>query len=193
MILAAANDSPTGPVLTMAVVGAALIALLLLSLVMMIVSRRWRRVVPRVLAVVLGGLLAVYAVGRGVTEFWVVDFGDPASYRTAWGGPSLLGVFAVHSGPGLAVIILGLVRLRRRRRTVKAEKVSRQRVSAEQRVDNTAGRPDHECRTWDDSTGVAVPCPKSLDVPPCSAPPRSVSAYTRNRPDNRPARDRTSW
>ncbi|MFD1051753.1 hypothetical protein ACFQ1S_42445, partial [Kibdelosporangium lantanae] len=40
--------------------------------------------------------------------------------------------------------------------------------------------PDHECRTWDDSTGVAVPCPKSLDVPPCSAPPRSVSAYTRN-------------
>lgn len=130
MILAAANDSPSGPVLTMAVVGAVLIALLFLSLVMTIVSRRWRRLVPRVLAVVFGGLFAIYAVGRGITEFWVVDFGDPASYRNAWGGPSLLGVFAVHSGPGLAVIILGLVWLRRRGRATKAEMVPRQRVSA---------------------------------------------------------------
>lgn len=53
----------------------------------------------------LGGLAGAYLVVRGVAEFFTVDYGNPASYRLDWGGPSLAGVFAVHSGPGLLVLI----------------------------------------------------------------------------------------
>jgi hypothetical protein len=63
----------------------------------------------------LGGLLAVYLVGRGIAEFWTIDYADPASYQNSWGGPSLVGVLAVHSGPGLVVIVLTFWWLRRRR------------------------------------------------------------------------------
>jgi hypothetical protein len=77
--------------------------------------------VPKVAAVTVVGLLAAYLVVRGVAEFFTVNYADPAAYRDDWGGPSLAGVFAVHSGPGLAVLVaVGLylrrkVRLRRRR------------------------------------------------------------------------------
>ena len=54
----------------------------------------------------LGGLIGLYAVGRGIAEFWTVDSSNPASYQHDWGGPSLIGVFAVHSGPGLLVLII---------------------------------------------------------------------------------------
>lgn len=59
-----------------------------------------RRVGQAVLAV-----LAVYLLGRGIAEFWVIDLSDPSTYRNDWGGPSLIGVLAVHSGP--AVLMLG--------------------------------------------------------------------------------------
>jgi hypothetical protein len=49
------------------------------------------------LAVVAGA----YFVARGVAELFLIDYGDPASYRHDWGGPSLFGVLAVHCGPGL--------------------------------------------------------------------------------------------
>ncbi len=49
--------------------------------------------------------LAAFLVGRGVAEFFIVHYGDPASYRNAWGGPSLAGVFAVHSGPAVAILL----------------------------------------------------------------------------------------
>ncbi len=62
----------------------------------------------------MGGLLAVYLVGRGVAEFFIVHYSDPASYRNSWGGPSLAGVFAVHSGPAVAILIGAGVYLRRR-------------------------------------------------------------------------------
>ena len=52
----------------------------------------------------LSTVVGLYLVGRGVAEFFVVHYSDPASYRNDWGGPSLAGVFAVHSGPGMAVI-----------------------------------------------------------------------------------------
>ena len=60
-------------------------------------------------------LLGLYFVVRAVVEFFVIDVNDPASYRDDWGGPSLLGVLAIHCGPGLLVIALCIVLLRRRR------------------------------------------------------------------------------
>lgn len=69
---------------------------------------------------ILLAIVGLYVIGRGVVELAVVDFGDPASYRDDWGGPSLAGVLAVHCGPGL-VALAGFVtviarRLRARRR-----------------------------------------------------------------------------
>lgn len=83
------------------------------AIVASVVSRRWRRWFFPPLGLVVGGLLAIYLVGRGIAEFWVVDYSNPASYQHAWGGPSPAGVFAVHSGPGLLVVIATLVWLRR--------------------------------------------------------------------------------
>jgi len=61
-------------------------------------------------------LLGLYFVVRAVVELFVIDVNDPASYRNDWGGPSLVGVLAIHCGPGLlALIAFGIVLLRRRR------------------------------------------------------------------------------
>lgn len=67
-------------------------------------ARRRRHPAARALGLAAGGLLALYLVGRGIAEFFVIHYSEPASYRLDWGGPSLAGVFAVHSGP--AVVIL---------------------------------------------------------------------------------------
>src|SRR5262245_11775504 len=70
----------------------------------------------RQVAVGLAILLGLYFVVRAVVELFAIDVTDPASYREDWGGPSLLGVLAVHCGPGLlALIALCIVLLRRRR------------------------------------------------------------------------------
>ena len=53
---------------------------------------------------ILGYVLATYLVGRGVAEFFVIDLHDPSSYRLDWGGPSLAGVLAVHSGPAVLIV-----------------------------------------------------------------------------------------
>jgi hypothetical protein len=66
---------------------------------------RWRRRLPKVIGLAAGGVLAAFLVGRGVAEFFIVHYGDPASYRDAWGGPSLAGVFAVHSGPAVVILL----------------------------------------------------------------------------------------
>jgi len=79
-----------------------------------LVSPGWRRRAPRAIGLAIGGLVAVYLVARGIAEFWVVDYANPASYRHSWGGPSLAGVFAVHSGPGLAIVVAAAVWLHRR-------------------------------------------------------------------------------
>jgi hypothetical protein len=65
---------------------------------------RWRRL-PKVIGLAAGGVLAAFLVGRGAAEFFIVHYGDPASYRNAWGGPSLAGVFAVRSGPAVAILL----------------------------------------------------------------------------------------
>lgn len=55
----------------------------------------------------VGAVMAVYLAGRGVAELILINYGDPASYAKDWGGPSLAGVLAVHSGPGLVIIASG--------------------------------------------------------------------------------------
>ncbi|MEZ5407707.1 MAG: hypothetical protein R2761_06765 [Acidimicrobiales bacterium] len=59
---------------------------------------------------------AAFALIRGLVELAVIDYADPASYRQDWGGPSLLGVLAIHSGPGLVggVYLLSIWRSRRK-------------------------------------------------------------------------------
>jgi hypothetical protein len=58
-------------------------------------------------------VLAVYLVGRGVAEFFVIDYSNPASYASDWGDPSLIGVLTVHSGPAIAIVTAVIFRLRR--------------------------------------------------------------------------------
>ncbi len=68
----------------------------------------------RAFGIAIGGVLAVYLVGRGIAEFFTVNYSDPASYRSDWGGPSLAGVFAVHTGPAVLILAGAGVYLRRR-------------------------------------------------------------------------------
>jgi hypothetical protein len=63
----------------------------------------------------IGAVLAVYLVGRGIAELFTIRYSDPASYAGDWGGPSLAGVLAVHSGPALVIIAATAWRLWRRR------------------------------------------------------------------------------
>ncbi|MGN6176069.1 MAG: hypothetical protein ACTHPS_24440 [Streptosporangiaceae bacterium] len=67
----------------------------------------------RALGLAIGGVLAVYLVGRGIAEFFTVNYSDPASYRPDWGGPSLAGVFAVHTGPAVLILAGAALWLRR--------------------------------------------------------------------------------
>jgi hypothetical protein len=74
----------------------------------------------RVLAI-LGVLLGVYLMARAVAWPFSVDPGDAATYANDWGGPSLLGVAAVHCGPGLiAAGVLTAVVVRGRRAARRA-------------------------------------------------------------------------
>jgi hypothetical protein len=50
-------------------------------------------------------LIALFLVARAVVEVATVDPSNPATYRDDWGGPTYLGVLAVHAGPGLAVLV----------------------------------------------------------------------------------------
>jgi len=72
----------------------------------------------------VGGLLALFLVVRAIVEFFVLDYSRPETYRDLWGGPSLAGVLAVHSGPGLLILIFAgvyLYRWRQARRKAVSE------------------------------------------------------------------------
>jgi hypothetical protein len=73
----------------------------------------------RRLGLALAGLLALYLVGRGVAEFFTIDYSDPARYASSWGGPSLAGVLAVHTGPALVIVAASVMYLIRRRRRLQ--------------------------------------------------------------------------
>jgi hypothetical protein len=68
----------------------------------------------RRIAQVAGAILAVYLLGRGVGELFVIHYGNSASYEKDWGGPSLAGVLAVHSGPAVLIIAGSIAWWRRR-------------------------------------------------------------------------------
>jgi hypothetical protein len=58
-------------------------------------------------------VIGVYLLGRAVAEPFVIDMANPATYRADWGGPSLIGVLAVHCGPGIVFAGWAVWRLRR--------------------------------------------------------------------------------
>jgi len=77
----------------------------------------------KLLLKVFGVLVATYFIVRAVAEPFVIDVTDPSTYAGDWGGPSLIGVLAVHCGPGVlaAMFLYGsVVRWRRERRERKA-------------------------------------------------------------------------
>ncbi len=79
-------------------------------------GRHGVRGATRRVLVAIALVVALYLVVRGIAELFVIDFNDPDSYRADWGGPSLIGVLAVHSGPGLVIALAGLLWLVRHRR-----------------------------------------------------------------------------
>jgi hypothetical protein len=99
-----------------AVIVLALLVIIIAATSVVIASPRWRRQLPRFSGAAAGGLLAAYFVARGIAELFVINYSRPESYRENWGGPSPAGVLAVHSGPGLAILIFAGVCLYRRRR-----------------------------------------------------------------------------
>jgi hypothetical protein len=60
-------------------------------------------------------LFMLFAIGRGLVELFVIDWGNPASYRADWGGPSLFGVLLVHTGPGVLSAAIFMTIWRRHR------------------------------------------------------------------------------
>jgi hypothetical protein len=60
----------------------------------------------RRLLTVLGFVVGLYLVGRAAAEPFVIDMSDPSTYREDWGGPSLVGVLAVHCLPGVVAAAL---------------------------------------------------------------------------------------
>ncbi|WP_211234683.1 hypothetical protein [Glycomyces arizonensis] len=62
-----------------------------------------------ILTFVVGGFFVV----RALMEPFMIDFTDPSTYETDWGGPSLIGVLAVHMGPGIVAAVLFIRWLRK--------------------------------------------------------------------------------
>ena len=60
---------------------------------------------------ILGTLLGLYLIARAISWPFSVDAGDPSTYASHWGGPTLLGAAAVHCGPGVvsALILVGAI------------------------------------------------------------------------------------
>ena len=70
----------------------------------------------RRVAIVLGFILGTFFIIRAVVELVTIDYADPSSYATDWGGPSLVGVLLVHCGLGLvSAVAIGLHLWRSRR------------------------------------------------------------------------------
>ena len=70
----------------------------------------------KAIAIVFAYLVGVFFVGRAIGELVTIDYGDASSYEDDWGGPSLIGVLAVHCLPGViaaALMIWGARRLHR--------------------------------------------------------------------------------
>ncbi|WP_336882460.1 hypothetical protein [Rhodococcus globerulus] len=114
MMFVAIDTDPSPPPIVSLAILAAMVALL----VLLLFAAFHRTLRPRILKPLgygIGSIIGLYAITRGVAEFFIIDYGDPESYRNDWGGPSLFGVLAVHSGPGLAALIAAVYLIRRNR------------------------------------------------------------------------------
>jgi hypothetical protein len=78
--------------------------------------------IMRKAAVAVGLAVGLYLIVRAVAELFVIDLSDPATYRDNWGGPSLIGVLLVHSGPGVVAAIAIAIALIRRRSSRHAQR-----------------------------------------------------------------------
>jgi hypothetical protein len=70
----------------------------------------------KAIGIVVAYLVGAFLVVRAVVELVTIDYGDASSYEDDWGGPSLVGVLAVHCLPGViaaALMIWGAWRLRK--------------------------------------------------------------------------------
>jgi hypothetical protein len=63
----------------------------------------------------LGWLLGAFLLIRAIAAPFSIDMSDPVSYLADWGGPSLVGVLAVHMVPGLLAASWMVMMARRRR------------------------------------------------------------------------------
>ena len=64
-----------------------------------------RQRIQRGVGAVLAGIFASYLLARGIAEFFTLNYSNSTSYRNDWGGPSLPGVLAVHSGPAVIGVV----------------------------------------------------------------------------------------
>jgi hypothetical protein len=71
----------------------------------------------KTVGIVLAYVVGAYLVVRAVVELVTIDYGDSTSYEDDWGGPTLVGVLAVHCLPGLLALALMIWGVRRFRRT----------------------------------------------------------------------------
>ncbi len=69
----------------------------------------------KTVGIVLAYVVGAYLVVRAVVELVTIDYGNSASYEDDWGGPSLVGVLAVHCLPGLVALALMIWGARRYR------------------------------------------------------------------------------
>jgi putative ABC transport system permease protein len=77
--------------------------------------------IMRKAALAVGLALGLYLIVRAAAEPFVIDLSDPATYRDDWGGPSLIGVLLVHSGPGVVAAIAIAIALIRHRSSRHAQ------------------------------------------------------------------------
>lgn len=63
-----------------------------------------------------GYILGIYLIGRAAVEPFIIDYGNPASYKDLWGGPTVVGVMAVHMLPGVIALALIVQHQRNRRK-----------------------------------------------------------------------------
>jgi hypothetical protein len=68
----------------------------------------------RRVAIALGFVLGAFFIIRAIVELVTIDYSDPSSYATDWGGPSLVSVLVVHCGLGLlSAVAIGVYIWRR--------------------------------------------------------------------------------
>jgi hypothetical protein len=96
---------------------------IIIGMAALALPRPRRRKTQRLCVWTVGFVVGAYLVGRAIAEFFVVNYNDPGSYSQSWGGPSMAGVFAVHSGPGL-VVLLAAAACRFRKQLMREEPVT---------------------------------------------------------------------